>query len=179
MDALGTLLAVALVIAVCVIAGIRRGRTSPPEVERPDFPQPRAVIDPPPPEPPPAADIWRGYAPPVIPPALALPDLPGGRPATVAQEAAVARLGLRAEGLTYGQANVLLSARDYADTLIARTARIEPASARMRLIRWLVEDAGRITYVTDWSWHTRAHDIRRVPRDDFRAQAEAYLKTLR
>jgi hypothetical protein len=118
---------------------------------------------------------WRDYVPPKIGVKALLPDMPNKNPATEAQAAAVARLGLDVENLTYGQANAVLSARDYAETLIDRTARIEPATSRMLLIRWLVEDAKRIEYVMDWSWRTRNHDVRRIPRDAFRAEAEIYL----
>ncbi len=118
---------------------------------------------------------WRDYVPPKMAVKAFLPDMPNKNPATEAQAAAVTRLGLDVENLTYGQANAVLSARDYAETLIDRTARIEPATSRMLLIQWLVEDAKRIEYVMDWSWRTRNHDVRRIPRDAFRAEAERFL----
>lgn len=163
-----------------------RKKPSPPKraSAAPEAPAYRGIEAPPPPpaepepEPAPGPIEWRSFAPPKVAVPALLPDMPDKRPATEAQAAAVLRLGLAVENLTFGQANAVLSARDYAETLIARTPRIEPASARMRLIQWLVEDEARIVYVMDWSWHTRNHDTRRVPRDEFRAAAEAHLATL-
>lgn len=173
-------------VAAALAAAFFGARKKPPPAPRgsadPEAPAYRGIeapaAAPPEPEPAPAPIEWRDFAPPKIAVPAKLPDMPDKRPATEAQAAAVLRLGLAVENLTFGQATAVLSARDYAETLIARTPRIEPASARMRLIQWLVADEARIVYVMDWSWHTRNHDKRRIPRDEFRAAAEAHLATL-
>jgi hypothetical protein len=108
---------------------------------------------------------------------LALPDDPGGAPASERQRSALRRLGIvDAATVTAEQANVLLSARDYADTLIGRTPRYEHPVARYKLLAWLIATEARRAYVVAWSWRTRNQDSRRMPRDEFRAAAEDFLK---
>jgi hypothetical protein len=109
---------------------------------------------------------------------IAVPVDAEGREATEAQIRAVANLGIEVEGLTFRQANGILSARDYAQTLIARTKRIEPAVARILLICWLMEDPARADYVLEWSWRTKDQDSRRIPKDEFRETAERFLATI-
>jgi hypothetical protein len=180
MDPLGVILAIGGVALVAWLAYAKSGESRSERRIAPSF-EPRGESRAKPgadrePGPAPTAPVeWRDYAVPKVTVKAKLPDMPDRRPATEAQAAAVIRLGLDVEALTFGQANAVLSARDYAENLIDRTARIEPAASRMLLIQWLVEDADRIAYVIDWSWRTRNHDVRRLPRDAFRAAAERFL----
>lgn len=106
-----------------------------------------------------------------------LPDDPAGEPATDKQVAALRHLGIaETEGITFRQASLLLSAREYADTLAKRSPGHEHPIARYKLLVWLIATEERRKYVAAWSWRTRNQDSRRMPRDDFRAAAEDFLK---
>jgi hypothetical protein len=102
-----------------------------------------------------------------------------GQPPSEAMIAAVQQLGVDPAGLDFEQVSTVLAIRDYVLTLAERTHTQETQAELLALIANLVNDPSVHTWITAWSWQTRDHETRRVPRDALRARCEAFLRALR
>lgn len=102
-----------------------------------------------------------------------------GQPPTEAMVAAARQLGVDPAGLDFEQVSTVLAIRDYVLTLAERTHTQETPAELLALIANLVNDPSVHTWITAWSWQTRNHETRRVPRDALRARCEAFLRALR
>lgn len=102
-----------------------------------------------------------------------------GQPPTDAMLAAARQLGIDPAGLDFEQIGTVLAIRDYVLTLAERTHTQETPAELLALIANLVNDPSVHAWITAWSWQTRNHETRRVPRDALRARCEAFLRALR
>lgn len=102
-----------------------------------------------------------------------------GQPPTDPMVAAVTRLGFDPKGMDFETASKLLSIRDYVVALVERTPDQETSRQIRALIEELFKDASVHQAIREWSWHTRDHEVRRVPRDELRRRCERFLKRSR
>lgn len=102
-----------------------------------------------------------------------------GLPPTEPMIAAVRRLGYDPSAMDFQRASTLLSIRDYVYCLAQRTPEQETSRQLRALIEELLSDTAVHADIRNWSWHTRNHDVRRIPKNALRWRCEQFLKQYR
>lgn len=95
-------------------------------------------------------------------------------------ESSIRTLGLEAMPLSASQASLILAARDFADEIMRREKGQvwHYKEARLRLIGFLLRDAGQQAFLQEWSWKASRSDRASLPRNDFTASAKQHLADL-
>ena len=116
-------------------------------------------------------------------PAELIPTLPalGEEPAGERQIAAILGIGFDGTGLTAEQANLVLSARDYAETIML-ASRVNPwhwKECRLRVMNHLLSKPDVHAWLREWAWSQRDRgdegDPKVIPLDDLYASTAAFL----
>ena len=97
-------------------------------------------------------------------------------PATERQRAAVSELGLDMPNLTFGQAHLVLSIRNYVIALAKSMRSHRQADKLGKLVVELVSDPSCHKQIMEWSWKTKNDEVRKIPRDALRIRCESFLR---